>query len=255
MIKQFKKLVFRSVSLENYLRILQRSYFFLYNTKILKLSSNYTHHYYAGKLIKKGDTVIDIGANLGYYSILFAKWVGNMGKVYSVEPIKIYNKIFNEKARKYNNIVLYPYALGLEEKKIEMVSSPHTGYLNTGLPHVYDAEQDGEIENAEFCFEAEMKVPAKLFASLDRINYIKCDIEGFEYNVLSNMKDIINERRPIVQVEVWKDNDNAINKLFSEMGYLPYKIKKNKLVLIYSDKDKEIKGDYIFIPKEKELNI
>lgn len=251
MVKQLKKIIFRSMSLKNYLRILQRSYFFLYNTRILKLSNNYTYHYYAKKVIKKGDIVVDIGANLGYYSILFAKWVGNAGKVYSVEPIKIYNEIFNEKAKKCNNITLYPYALGLEEKKIKMVSSPHTGYLNTGLPHVYDEKNDGKIENVEFCFEAEMKIPEKLFAPLKKIDYIKCDIEGFEYVVLSNMKNIINERRPVVQVEVWKDNESAIKKLFNDMNYLPYKIQSNKLVLLSNTESEKIEGDYIFIPQEK----
>jgi FkbM family methyltransferase len=51
------------------------------------------------KLIHKGDIIIDIGANLGYYSVLFAKWTGATGKVFSVEPIAMYNKVFNKKQK------------------------------------------------------------------------------------------------------------------------------------------------------------
>ena len=88
-----QKLLYKSLSLENYLRILQKGYFLAYHLGLLKLSSKYTYHYFIKKLINKGDTIIDIGANLGYYSILFAQWTGRAGKVYAVEPVKIFNKI------------------------------------------------------------------------------------------------------------------------------------------------------------------
>jgi FkbM family methyltransferase len=190
----------------------------------------YSLHYFVKTLIKKGDVIIDIGANLGYYSFLFAKWTGLAGKVYAVEPVRIYNKIFLEKARKYPNIQLYPYALGVEEKTIELVSSPQTGYLRTGLPHVFNSEKDGEIENQEFRFEAQMKIPSVLFNDLERIDYIKCDVEGFEYVVLSNMKEIIRQCKPIVQVEVWAENESKILDLFDELSYTACKLIDNQLV-------------------------
>ena len=248
MIKAIKRFIFKSLSLENYLRKLQGGYFFAYNTGILRLSPNYKYHYYAKKLIEKGDTVIDIGANLGYYSILFAQWVGEEGKVFSVEPIAVYNKIFNERAKKFPNITLYPYALGLEEKTIELVSSPQTGYLNTGLPHVYDPKKDGAIEAQEFKFEAQMRIPSALFGDLKRIDYIKCDIEGFEYTVLSEMKEIILRCRPKVQVEVWSENEDKVLALFRELDYKPYKLNKGKLEPQSLADAKMVEGDYIFLP-------
>ncbi len=241
-----QKFLFRHLSLETYLRLLQRSYFLLYKIGILRWSKAYMYHYYVRKLIKHGDTVLDIGANLGYYSILFAKWVGRSGHVYSVEPIQIYNQIFNEKARRYGNITLYPYALGQEEKTIQMVSSPNVGYLRTGLPHVYDAQTDGALEKVEFRFDAEMKIPSKLFAPLSRIDYIKCDVEGFEQVILSDMKNIIAQHKPKVQVEVWEGNEVAVTGLFQAMGYVAYKLVNKRLVRVQEIPCK-IDGDYIFI--------
>ncbi|WP_170120061.1 FkbM family methyltransferase [Dysgonomonas alginatilytica] len=205
-------------------------------------------------MINKGDVVLDIGANLGYYSIPFAKQVGKSGKVHSVEPIKVFNKIFNEIAKKYDNIILYPFALGTEEKLIQLVSSPQTGYFRTGLPHVYDSVKDGDLSSSEFSFEAQMKIPSKLFGSLDRIDYIKCDIEGFEYLVLSEMKEVIRRHKPKVQVEVWGQNEKTIKELFDEMGYTPFKLNKNKLVSLNSNSSK-IEGDYIFIHKQQASNV
>lgn len=246
MLKSIKKIVFRTVGLENYLRILQRSYFFSYKVGLLKNNPEYTHHYFVKNLIKKGDTVLDIGANLGYYSVLFSKWVGEDGRVYSVEPIGLYNKIFREAASGRENITLLPYALGLEEKEVILVSSPKVGYLRTGLPHVYDSQHDGSIEEQEYTFRAEMRVPSQLFGSMDRLDYIKCDIEGFEYTVLSNMKEIIATHKPKIQVEVWQQNEAAINGLLSEIGYTAYRLHNKKLVRNDS-KTEGLRGDYIFI--------
>lgn len=241
-----KKLIFRALSLENYLRLLQRGFFISYRLGLLKRSPEYVYHYFDKKLINKGDTVIDIGANLGYYSKLFSKWVGNEGRIYSVEPIKLYNKIFSEATRRCKNITLLPYALGLEEKDITLVTSSKSGYLSTGLPHVYDPKRDGSFENQAFKFDAKMKIPAELFKSIERIDYIKCDIEGFEYTVLSNMEPIIAKHKPKVQVEVWGDNKNKILSLFENLNYIPYKLSNGKLT---SDKKQiaNLNGDYIFI--------
>ena len=246
MIKLIKRLIFKFLGLKNYLRILQRTYLFLYNTGLLKFTSTYQYHYFVKHLINKGDVIIDIGANLGYYSLLFARWTGDSGKVFSVEPVKVYNEIFNEQAKKYKNITLYPYALGTEEKTVELVSSPHTGFLSTGLPHIYDPQRDGKIEKQEFKFEAQMKKPSVLFSNLDKIDYIKCDIEGFEYIVLSDMKEILRKFKPIVQVEVWPDNKNSLLELFNELGYTPYKVHKYQLAP-QNESDNSLPGDYIFI--------
>jgi FkbM family methyltransferase len=245
-----QKCLFRWLSMERYLRLLQRSFFLLYGLGVLRWSKNYSYHYYAKKMLKRGDTVIDIGANLGYYSILFARWVGKFGKVYAVEPVKIYNKIFSEKSRKYDNILLYPYALGKEEKVVELVSSPNVGYLRTGLPHVYDAQKDGDIAKVEFRFEAQMKIPSRLFESLDKIDYIKCDIEGFEYAVLSDMQHIISRCKPKIQVEVWRENELVVCELFQRMGYFPHKLINNSLTQL-SEIPSDVDGDYIFIHKSQ----
>ena len=245
--KTMKRLLYKSLSQENYLRLLQRGYFWAYRLGCLKFSSTYDYHYFTKRLINKGDTIIDIGANLGYYSILFAKRTGKTGKVYAVEPVKIFNKIFREKAKKYPNIILYSCALGSEEKPIELVSSPLSGYLRTGLLHVYDSKKDGKRERHEFIFESQMKNPSVLFNDLEKIDYIKCDTEGFEYIVLSEMKEIIRKHKPNVQVGVDSDNEEKIIALFNELGYSPYKLHKSKLVLLDNTNNK-LAGDYLFLP-------
>lgn len=246
MIRSIKKFAYNKLGMEKYLRLLQHAYLLMYDLQILRLSPEYEYHYFDKKLINEGDTVIDIGANLGYYSILFSRWTGSRGKVYAVEPIQLYNKVFKDFTRGRGNITLLPYALGSEEKKIILVTSSRSGYFNTGLPHVYDSERDGDPDSHEFKFEAQMVSPKKLFADQEQINYIKCDIEGLEYIVLSEMKDIIDKHKPKVQVEVWSDNKENVMKLFADLEYIPYKLVDGKLT---SDKKltENKQGDFIFI--------
>lgn len=252
MIRNIKKFAYTKLGMEKYLRLLQKAYIFMYDTRILKMSPEYEYHYFDKRLIKKGDTIIDIGANLGYYSLLFSRWVGDKGKVYAVEPIQLYNKVFKEFTKGRKNITLLSYALGAEEKKITLVTSSRSGYFNTGLPHVYDSERDGDIDSQEFKFEAQMISPAKLFGELERIDFVKCDIEGLEYVVLSEMKDILDKHKPTVQVEVWGQNKEQVMALFKDLGYTPHKLVNGRLS---SDIEliEKTQGDFIFIPLGKEL--
>ena len=241
--KFIKKILYSKLSCDNYLRIVQNCFFLLYKIGILKCLKEFEYHYYVKRMIKKGDTVIDIGSNLGYYSILFAQWVGKSGKVYSVEPVSIYNKIFWEKAKKYKNITLFPYALGDKEQEVELVSPISAGYLRTGLSHIYNSEKDSSDILYGFRTKAEMKIASNLFKQIPGINYIKLDIEGYEYIVLSDLAELIKINKPIIQVEL---NDSRIKSLLYELGYYQYKVINKKLVRIESEN--MLKGDSLFLP-------
>lgn len=50
-------------------------------------------------------------------------------------------------------------------------------------------------------FEAEMRRGSELFASLDRIDLIKCDIEGYELVVMTEMRPLLERHHPTVLIE------------------------------------------------------
>lgn len=243
-----KRLAYRKLSTYNYLRLLQKGYFAAYKTGLLKFSSAYKYHYFVRHLIRKGDIILDIGANLGYYSKLFARWTGPQGHVHSVEPVKIYNEVFRKATTGYPNITLYPYALGTEEKEITLVSPLHDGYMHTGLPHICNSRTTEQPSEHELTFPAQMKIASQLFGSLERIDYIKCDIEGYEVVVLTDLKEVIATRRPLVQVEISGNNHAALFDLFREIGYTPYRLHGKKLYPYTASLQEE--GDFLFIPRE-----
>lgn len=241
-----KKILYKVLSQKNYLKLLNRSFLFLFKSGALKNQPAYRYHYFAKKLISKGDTVFDIGANLGYYSNLFIKWIGSTGKLYSVEPVKPFQEILHWKLDKYPNVQIFPYALGPEEKNITLVIPAGHKYLKTGLPHVLDENVKKVEDNFEHSFPAEMKIASKLFYTAGKVDFIKCDIEGYEEFVLPEMKNILEKYKPIVQVETWGTHKAIVDELFSSLGYNKYQLSGEKLVLAEMIKTPDA-DDYIFI--------
>jgi hypothetical protein len=96
----------------------------------------------------------------------------------------------------------------------------------------------------------QMKVPMDLFGNLERVDYIKCDIEGYEIPVIPLMQPLIEQHRPLMQVETDGDNKAKLLQLFRQWQYQPYYVNKDKLLPL-SNPAQALYGDIIFIPAEK----
>lgn len=238
-----KKLLYRTLSLENYLRVVSRLFFAGYRLGFGKHSPVYEYPRFLKHLVRQGDTVIDIGANLGYYSYILAREVGLQGKVYAVEPVKPILGVLKRNLRGCGNTEIMPYALGSEDKCILMGndSSKYTGYMGTGRNYVMN---DGEYTKAEVEFAAEMRRGSELFAGLERLDFIKCDIEGYETVVIPEMAPVIERFMPVVLLETGGPNRKPMLKLFREWGYAGYVLEDGKLVSVMRAPEKDI----VFIP-------
>ena len=250
----FKKLAYKTLGQSNYLRLLSYGYRFMYSTGLLKNNPSYQYHYFSQKLINKGDTVLDIGANVGYYSMLFGKWVGPSGKVIAVEPVPNFFTMLKWNTKQFNNITYLNYALGLEEKEIHLVVPNPNGYLRTGLANVQDENNSSQNEGDVFTFSATMKKASDLFADVPVIHFIKMDIEGYEEFVLPEMKPVLLKHKPILQVETWGKHKPIVEGFLAGIGYEQYQLKNDKLVK--SATEIAVAGvDYIFIHPENTVAV
>lgn len=200
MIKFIKKILYKFLNQATYLKSLHRAFFFLYDTGLLKKSEIYKYHYFVKKIINEGDFVVDIGANLGYFSKIFSRLVGKKGKVICVEPVKPFFNTLQCALKKKTNCMFYNYAFGTENKSTQMILPKTDGYLRTGLAHISANEYD---KNEVYTFDVEVVKGSYILNDLPKINYIKCDIEGYEEYVLPELKEIIEKHKPILQVETW----------------------------------------------------
>jgi FkbM family methyltransferase len=242
-----KRVLFKLLGLQKYLQTIRNVFFFSYNNGFLKNKEEYLTHYYVKNLIKKGDYIIDIGANLGYYTQIFGKLTGKTGKVYAVEPVEMFRKVLQGSIRKLSNVSVLPFALGLEDGKEISMGLPMTSkYLSHGRTKIVDSKPN---DTYAYEFTSEMKHPISLFQDIEKIDYIKCDIEGYEVVVFPAMKGIIEKHKPTIQIETDGNNRKEILNLLLPMGYKVFYVSAKGLTS-YDNSYKGFTGDLIFIDEK-----
>lgn len=171
-------------------------------------------------LIKKGDIVIDIGANIGYYTILMSQLVGDKGKVYAFEPEEENIRLI-EKSIKYNNIknvILYPLALSDKDGE----ESFFINKVNMGGHSL--------IKTKESVKEIKMKIrKLDTLINEDKIKLIKMDTEGSEKKVLKGAKKLIGKTDPILIMEDGQElmQDKEVKKILEKQQYILFDIYDN----------------------------
>ena len=236
--KLFHRILYRLLSLENYLRVVSRM-FFLYRAFGLGRGGRALEYvYHLPQLVKQGDKVIDIGANLGYYTCPLADLVGEEGRVYAVEPVPVIFSVLKRNVGKRRNVELLNYALGEEERTIEMAndSVASVGYFGTGRNFV----SEGELSKDAVRFTAQMKRGSELFGGMEKIDFIKCDIEGYERVVLPELRPLIEKFHPTVLVETDGESRQQMIRMFTELGYSAYMLVGGKEVTLDPESDKDI---------------
>ena len=201
------------------------------------------------QIIKEGWNILDIGANFGWYSLHFSKMVGNNGNVYAFEPIKeTYDELkSNLSLNNIANVKTYKFALGNKEYE-----------TNFGIPF-FDGGSAATSQNLSF--SKKVKIPVftldKIFEreSIKKIDLIKADIEGGEFNFLLGAEKMLEKYKPNIFIEIIDMHCNRFgHKPFDVLSYL---IKKNYQVFYigneYSDKKENYNMKDLVKPDLKNL--
>jgi len=241
-----KRLLYRILSPKNYLKLLHVVFYWMYDLNLLKGKQAFKYHYVIKKVIQPDFVVVDIGANLGYFSKNFARLTPH-GKVISIEPIPLFYEVLTGFLSKFSHVKTYNVALGMEEGKTVMVLPSDNGMIRTGLPHI--AKNDAELQKYDNQ-EVAIVRGSELLKDLTKLDYIKCDIEGFEGVVFKEIEPIIQKFKPFIQLEISIENREEILNLFSRNSYQQYGIANYQFIKEVGNQREE--GDYFFVPNERE---
>ncbi len=257
MVNKIKTFLFRWFGIDGYLTMVQKSYLLAYRSGILKKNKSYNWHYFVNEFLRDGDYIIDMGANLGYFTLQFAKKVKNSGHLFCVEPVAPFQNQLKKLIAGRPNVTLLPFALGEENNKKVTLGIPATfeklGYLRHGTTTLLHENSQAD---AKYSFEAVMKKGSELFADLPRLDYIKCDIEGYETVVFAEMKTIIEKYRPVVQLETWGGQLLIMVNFFTSLNYLAYYLEDGKLISLQSKPENRWgDSDLLFVPDDKQQRI
>ena len=224
---------------------MQRGFIWLFDLGLLKKDERFKFHYATKKLIKPTDVVLDIGANLGYFSMLFAR-KNTHGKLYSIEPIPLFFNRLSKVLSTYSHVQLIHSALGAASGNLFMVMPIRDGIMRTGLPHVI-TEDEAKVTPNHLSVRV---LEANAFLSgLNTLDYIKCDIEGYEWTVFSTLSEELNRLRPIIQIEISERFIEDFCAFFKHINYIQCGLYDGKLIEEHGKQ--RVTSDFLFVPAEK----
>ncbi len=147
-------------------------------------------------IVKAGDTVFDIGANLGFHLVLLSHLVGPRGKVFAFEPNPLLRRNLALTVSHLSNTTLYPCALS--DEKGEMTFFISEDHMKSSLGEwLKDSEITQQVKCQTRCMDelvdaGELPVP----------DFIKCDVEGAELKVFTGAQKTLNRTdAPVILFE------------------------------------------------------
>ena len=235
--KTLHRILYRTLPLEGYLRAVSRLFFLWQRLGLGRRAPETEYVYHLPQLVRAGDTCIDIGANLGYYARTISRLAGPAGRVYAVEPVAPIRKVLSRNLRRCGNTGILPFALGAAAGPVRMGndSARENGYFGTGRNFVNEGGGRSDVE-----FTAEMRRGSELFARLPRLDFIKCDIEGYEAVVMEEMRPLLERFRPTVLIETGGENRPRIVRLFTRLGYAGYTLDRGREIPLSPGSTKDI---------------
>lgn len=145
------------------------------------------------KDVKPGDTALDIGANIGFFSMELAAMCGKAGKVYAFEPDPDNFRELQKTVGHLPQVSLHNKAVGAENGTLTLYRS---SLLNVDHRTYQSSENIQQISVEAVALDS-------FFDHETRVNVIKMDIQGFEYFALQGMKRILQEQKPLIVSEFW----------------------------------------------------
>jgi FkbM family methyltransferase len=153
------------------------------------------------KNLEPGYVFFDIGANIGAYSLVASKIVGQEGKVHSFEPVSAVFERFQENIKLNNitNITANRNAVYQSSQILELFVSSKE---NAGMSSIYHHDtESGKVEKVEAVAIDDYVIKN----NIQRIDLIKIDIEGAELFALKGMTNSLKRFRPGIIIEISDD--------------------------------------------------
>ncbi len=156
------------------------------------------------RIVKPGNVVLDLGANIGYFTLLAAKLVGSKGKVYSFEPepMNFYYLKKNAEINSYTQINPFQKAVSNEKGITKLFICPYDSGHHTMNQYEGISSYRPDFKNkGKRSVEIETVVMDDFFEGREQeIDVVKMDVEGAELLALSGMDNILKKNQKIKMI-------------------------------------------------------
>ena len=233
--------------------------------------SFYTHDYDTEdicaclRLFEPDSVVLDVGANVGFWTVPMARVLSGGGKIHAFEPLPSNLKRLRENVR-LNGLegVVEIHEVGLSDKAATVEISLREDFSNgsdTGNAAIVIDESDRQFRCTAIAVEALDEVFPSL--KLERLDFAKADIEGHEDKFLAGASSVISQFRPVLYMEInepyytrrgldatelfqaWLDSAGYVCALRGPDGWIQRELRLRKPVI----------DNVLFLPKERSKEI
>lgn len=172
--------------------------------------------------LRAGDTFYDIGANVGFFSVIGSRLVGERGRVYAFEPVATNAKLIarNCALNRIANVAIFQKAIGERTGKAELILARCAGGATlASVARPPDATQSVEVDliSLDDALDSHHLYPPTL---------VKIDVEGAELDCLRGMRNALRLYQPVLVYEIddrtpegLKDKQRACERFLVDAGY------------------------------------
>jgi FkbM family methyltransferase len=199
----------------------------MFERVFLVVYAGYKRHFEAGPIerlqefVPNGSLVMDVGANVGFFSLRFAEWVGSGGEVISIEP----------EDRNYQTLIsaLKREGLSGRVRALKAVAAATGGRMFLEINHLHPADHKLSRDGTGIAVEAVRLDDLVQDKSALRPSLVKIDVQGAEMLALQGASDILRLAGPALFIELGEEglqrfgaSISAILVCLSQCGYEPY---------------------------------
>ena len=207
------------------------------------------------RLLRSGDVFVDVGANIGYFSLLAASLVGGKGKVYSFEPNPSLFPFLEKNLLRNGYHWAIPHQLAVFDEvgeiEFHVAPSDHTG--RSSIRRLEDAEETIRVRTVTL---------DEQLSDVDSLRLMKLDVEGAEQNALLGSRSLIERNRPCVVIEMtdrylkeFGYSSEDVHRFFRELEYEHFAIMDDDQLLRNSPPQEANQYNALFVPGEMKNDI
>lgn len=206
--------------------------------------------------LKPGMTFFDIGAHIGYYTLLASYIVGERGQVHSFEPTPSTFKILKLNCSKKPNVILNNFAVA--SRKTTLIINDY-GIRYSAYNSLYNPRLPENIISKLNPKKYEIQaISIDEYVEENRIkpDFIKIDAESAEYEILLGMKQTIEKFHPIITIEVGDfgiqgvPTSKELIEFLLKMGYIPYEYRGGEIIPHQIREEPYEYSNILFLPTE-----
>ncbi|MFA5792113.1 MAG: FkbM family methyltransferase [Candidatus Paceibacterota bacterium] len=179
-------------------------------------------------LSKGTEVCIDVGCHVGYISLAMLKGMGLDGKLICIDPIQEDIELVNKTLQKNKASDFTTLAIGLGDENKKMTAGVYT---DSGMARFSDSKFTNEVTpHISSTFEIKTLDTACQELNITNVDFIKIDVEGYEYKVLKGAENLLKTSKPKLLIELHgKPTGEEVVSYLEKLNYSITDLQNNKI--------------------------